>query len=323
MPAPTRRARPALEPLETRALQTRVVLADIDTGAIAFANWAVTGFPGMPDRPLGDYLEPGWDFRNPGAPGWDFRNPGAPTPAVDVDAAGYGGHGSMMAAQYALAMEQAGLEPEVVPLITGDDRGSSPFAIDRALDWVAAQATADPTTQWVVAMPIDPTWFTAADYRRIGRLGGAGVPVSLGAGNVPFDVDPLPLGRAHRLAPNLLVTAAADPAGDLQWYSAYGRHGVAVAAALDYAPMGTSGASEIGAAWLATEAAAHPHSPGQDGSAYAATLVQAVARAGIRTPGTVGKTAHGWLPGIPYTVPLPPVSHVGDRGPSHRHHRAS
>src|SRR3954447_5853934 len=110
MPAPTRRARPALEPLETRALQTRVVLADIDTGAIAFANWAVTGFAGLPDRPLGDYL----------APGWDFRNPGPPAPAVDVDTDGCGGPGSLMAAQYALAVEQAALTPTVVPLIAGD-----------------------------------------------------------------------------------------------------------------------------------------------------------------------------------------------------------
>jgi hypothetical protein len=122
--------------------------------------------------------------------------------------------------------------------------------------------------------------------------------------------------------PHVLSVAAADPAGGLRWYSDYGRRGVAVAAALAYASLGTSGACEIGAAWLATAATAHPLTPGQDRAGYAARLVQAVARAGIRTPGTAGKTAHGWLPGTPYAVPLP-AAPSGDRRPSHRHHRAT
>src|SRR4051794_25778265 len=41
-----------------------------------------------------------------------------------------------------------------------------------------------------------------------------------------------------------------------------GRRAVTAAVAVAYDPLGTSAASEIGAAWLATEATAHPLAPG-------------------------------------------------------------
>ena len=60
-----------------------------------------------------------------------------------------------MAAQYALSMVEAGRSATVVPLIAGSSAGFDPAAVGRAMSWVAAQALANPSVQWIVAAPIE------------------------------------------------------------------------------------------------------------------------------------------------------------------------
>jgi hypothetical protein len=232
-----------------------------------------------------------------------------------------------MAAQYALSMVSAGRSATVMPLIAGSSAGFDPAAVGRAMSWVAAQALADPSVQWIVAAPIEGGFASVGEIEGIAQLAAAGVPISLAAGNESLDLDGDPIGMTGIRSTNLLVAAAADPAGNLEPYSDYGPRTVALAAAIGYSGLGTSGATEVAAAWLATAAGDHPRAPGQDPSSYASSLVGSVAAAGIPTTGTAGMTGHGWLPGIPQSEPLttvpgpaaPVVGHPGpgDRSPHH------
>jgi len=313
-----RRLRPSLGWLEGRTLPAAVVLADIDTGALPMVSWADANLTGMPDSiPLGNYL----------APGWDFRAPGAPTSEVNLDTEGPGGHGSLMAAQYALAMVAAGRSATVVPLIAGSSAGFDPAAVGRAMSWVAAQALANPSVQWIVAAPIEGGIASIEEIQGLDQLAAAGVPISLAAGNDSLDLDSFPIGMTGIHTTDMLVAAAADPAGNLQSYSNYGPKTVTVAAAIGNSGLGTSGATEVAAAWLAMAAGDHPLAPGQSRSSYGPSLVSSVAAVAIPTGGTTGLTAHGWLPGIPQSVPMvtepgptsPVVSHpsLGSRSLHH------
>jgi hypothetical protein len=258
----------------------------------------------MPDSiPLGNYL----------APGRNFLSPGAPTPEVNVDTEGPGGHGSLMAAQYALAMAEAGRSATVVPLIAGTSAGFNPAAVGAAMSWVAAQALANPSVQWIVAAPIEGGIASAEEIQGLAQLAAAGVPVSLAAGNDGLDLDSFPLGMTGIQSPDMLIAAAADPVGNLQSYSNYGPKTVTVAAAIGYSGLGTSGATEVAAAWLAVAAGDHPLAPGQSRANYGPSLVSSVSAAATPTTGTVRMTAHGWLPGIPQTVPM--VSEPGPTSP--------
>ena len=132
-----------------------------------------------------------------------------------------------------------------------------------------------------------------------------------------LDLDSFPIGMTGIQTTDMLVAAAADPAGNLQSYSNYGPKTVTVAAAIGYSGLGTSGATEVAAAWLAMAAGDHPLAPGQSRSSYGPALVSSVAAAAIPTAGTASLTAHGWLPETAQSVPMNPESNPPPSGASH------
>jgi hypothetical protein len=289
---PNRRFLPHAQPLEVRALLTTVLLADIDTGGQQIPSWAGSPY-GLPSTPLGNYL----------LPGLDFRAPGNPVPSVNVDyGGGYGGHGSLMTARYALSMVEAGEPAVVMPLVAGDLSNVSSDAIGRAMIYVANQQAWEDShgspTRWVVALPVEPGIPGALELQGRAALAAENVPLSQAAGN-----DSWPIVGPE--GPTTLVMEAAKLDGRLEPSSNHGWGGTPAVIGAD--PLGTSAAAEVGAAWLATEIEAYP-------TATAAQLVGAVHAAGtlgqvpqavplVITPSPSIHTAHR----APHAVPIPAV----------------
>ncbi len=284
-----------LTDLERRELLSTVILCDIDTGADPLSEWD--------GEPLSSYLVPGINFSNPGAPA--------------TDQLGFGGHGSIMAGQYASALARAGLPATVMPLVVADTEGSiNPAAVAAALEWVAAAQTAHPEFQFIVSVPIAGFLPWPSEQAGLAALDRAGVPVAIAAGNSADDLDAAPVYPASSAAGlgNVIVATALDPAGDLASYADWGPRSVQVALSSQATDgyghtydLASSGASATAAAWLAEIVAANPRPATEPGPNYAAQVVQAVESLTAPTPATQGLIANGVLGSTPVPVSLPPL----------------
>jgi len=119
--------------------------------------------------------------------------------------------------------------------------------------------------------------------------------------------------------PSVLTATALTDAGTLQPYANYGLSvAVGVPSVIrDYGQpldLGTSGASAAAAAWVATEASAHPYAGGSR-AAYAAELVQSVEDAAVPELAIAGRVGHGELVQVPSVVPFEPLALAVPAGP--------
>lgn len=239
--------RPAVESLEDRNLMSTVILADIDTPSGSMSSWiAARSDWGIHDpTPLGNYLLPGFDCRGK-----------SPVPAASLATNSYT-HGTYMAARYALSLIQAGQTPLVETMIAGTDAGGfTSNAIGSAMIKVAQQQTTHNARhdgiRMVVALPVEPG--IAAPKERQGRqmLAQLNVPISEAAGN--RGVGFLPLENN-----STLIAENADTNGILYPSSSRGFNGTVVIPGSS--AFGTSGATEVGAAWLAMGELRYPGAP--------------------------------------------------------------
>jgi hypothetical protein len=274
------------------------IVADIDSGADPVTEWQGVD--------LAPYLLDGRSFLG-GASGADTQ--------------GVGGHGSVVAAEIAGAIEHAGQPAAVMPLVAiGSGGQADPDAVGAALQWLAAEARAWPSVRFVGCLPITGSPPNQSELAGIDACYLANVPISEAAGNSGLNLNRDLLTLTSLLTADELVCAAGTPGGGLVTGSNFGSKVAQVAVAVGSPADGTSGAAAIGAAWLATEASAFPGASGTQ-------LVSAVAAEGQENPGTAGLTEHGWLPGVPHPGPLVQVQyspllfpHAGRRrAPVHPH----
>jgi hypothetical protein len=261
---PNRRFLPRAEPLEVRALlSTTVILADIDTPSAQLRSFGDLPSFGMPDIPLGNYM----------LPGLDFRNPGTPTPAVPGN---YGGHASVVTGQYALSMILAGRTPLVEPMVAGDNTNFTSDAIGRAMITIAYQQAAHDAAhdgiRMVASLPVNPGIEGPLELQGRAMLRAENVPLSEAAGNYSSAAEAA-LGITGIIpawdGPGTLIAEAAPLNGvgtggwsvtnGLYTYSYHGYGGTPVA--IGYGGLGTSGAALVGAAQLAVMEELYPGAP--------------------------------------------------------------
>jgi hypothetical protein len=274
---------PRFEQLEPRSLMT-IIMVDCDTGALPVAR--------MNGGDLAPYLAPGWN--------WETNT------ADTSDRQGPGGHGSLMAAQYASKMRDAGLPATVIPAVVCDSTGTNidPYAVGRALQWAAAAQRAHPSDQLLVTLPIQGMGGWIPEQNGLFACARAGVPVSVAAGNYGLNLD-APFSYVApaiyaRYDANILVVAATAQDGSLRSYSDYGPRSVPVAAKSQYddgyghyGDLGTSGASATGAAALARFMAAHPFYGSVARSWYASWTVAATKASAQYVQADSGRIGYG------------------------------
>jgi hypothetical protein len=237
---PNRRFLPRTEPLEVRALLSTVILADIDTGAVALPSLASSSWPNVPSTPLVPYLTQQFNTLN--------------GPATPEAAVAYSGHGSIMAASYALLMQSTGDRAIVQPIAAGNSSGFTSDTIGRAMQFVASEQAAANAAgtgiRYVVSLPVEPGIWGIEEINGREALAAENVPLSQAAGNSALNFNPcLPMSGE-------LTAEAARTDGSLEPYSNHGTGGTPVVILNDL--FGTSGASVSGAAWLAKEIEANP-----------------------------------------------------------------
>jgi hypothetical protein len=265
---PNRRFLPRTEPLEVRALLSTVILADIDTGAVALPSLASSSWPNVPSTPLAPYLTQQFNTLN--------------GPATPEAAVAYSGHGSIMAASYALLMQSTGDRAIVQPIAAGNSSGFTSDTIGRAMQFVASEQAAANAAgtgiRYVVSLPVEPGVWGPQEVLGRQALAAEDVPLSQAAGNDYFSF-------VFPALPGELTAEAVRPDGSFEPYSNHGTGGTPVAIMNDN--FGTSGASLAGAAWLAKEIEANP----------GITAGQAVST--LQHAGVLGEYPHAVPPSLP------------------------